>query len=149
MMEWGSEFERFRLGFGSVYSNRTTPKPELILAHDLPLPLLMNAIGNTGWRLLDHDIHTRAVLVGAKRLPSMMNSTITHQGELATCICGCSEGMTGTYTLITDVAMLELVANGKDPKEVYPRCSVFGRTDGRLCYVVPGDDQTRTPWMPA
>lgn len=144
MSEWSNGF-----GFGPLYSNRAAPDSELIVAHDLPLPLLMNAIGNTGWRLLDHDIHTRGVLVGAKQLPTFAGLTVTRQGALATCVCGCAEGMTGTYTLITDVAMLELVANGKDPKEVYPRCSVFGRSDGRLCYVVPGDDQTRTPWMPA
>ena len=131
------------------WSNRTNPVSEsvVVLAHDLPLPTLMTAIGYAGTRLLDNPYITRAVLVGAKKLPTLIGDVPTQQGELALCTCGCREGDTGTYTLITDVEMLQLLANGQDPREKYPRCTAFGRDDGRVCYIVPGDNRTRTPWV--
>jgi hypothetical protein len=107
----------------------------------------MNAIGHAGMRLLSSEYITRAVLVGAKKLPVLVDNALTRQGELILCKCGCWEGSTGTYTLIADVEMIEILANGQDPREKYPRCSAFEASNGRVCYVVPGSSKTQTPWL--
>jgi hypothetical protein len=119
---------------------------DIILAHDLPLHMLMNAIGHVGLHLLEEPELDKIILVGARTLPVLDGNEPLIPGELVLAFCDCMDGETGTFTLLSDTAIVECLANGEDLRVKYPRFSSFAGTNGRMCYVVPGDDQTKAPW---
>lgn len=101
----------------------------VIQASDLPLNFLRHTLLRVASVVIEHS--ERATLVGIDG------------GDVWICTCGCQEGLPGTYTVISDVEIIETFAN-KNEVTNKTTCAYY-QADGRAALIIPGHE-TPNPW---